>query len=51
MESKNEQGHTLYDWNAIVSAGAPFEDGDFPANLTSLYDTADTAPESGGLRN
>jgi len=26
MESKNDQGHTLYDWNAIINAGAPFQD-------------------------
>ena len=51
MESKNDQGHTLYDWNAIVNSGTPFEDTDFPANFTSLFDPAEPAPESGGLRS
>ena len=51
MESKNQQGHTLYDWNSIINAGAPFEDQDFPANFASLFNPADSAPESGGLRS
>jgi hypothetical protein len=51
MESKNEQGHTLYDWNSIINSGMPFEDKDFPPNFCSLFDPADQAPESGGLRN
>ena len=51
MESKNEQGHTMYDWNSIINSGATFEDVDFPANSASLFNPADPRPESSGLRN